>query len=110
MQRNVMVKDLYLVIVVDEDFDIRNPLDVEYGMATDFEAAKNLITIPGARGQEYVRGVADGIRAKLGIDAMAPFEDKALFTRCNFEELSVNEIDLSNYSVAYDRLWARGPR
>lgn len=78
-------------------------------MATRFEAAMDLITIPGARGRKYVHGGADGIHAKLGIAETAPLEDKALFTRCNFEELSVNEIYLSNYSTAYDRLWARGP-
>ena len=112
MERNVMaaafgaLKDLDLVIVVDEDIDIRDPLDVEYALATRFEASKDLVTIPGARGHEYVRAGADGIRAKLGIDATVPFEDKALFSRCEFEEVSLGDNDLNDNSEAYDHLWS----
>ena len=75
LQRNAILaafgalKDLDYVVVVDDDIDIRNPLDVEYALATRMEASKDLIVIPGARGHEYVRAGANGIRAKLGIDA-----------------------------------------
>jgi 2,5-furandicarboxylate decarboxylase 1 len=90
LQRNAILasfgalKDLDLVIVVDEDIDIRDPLDVEYALATRMEASKDLILIPGARGHEYVRAGNNGIRAKLGIDATVPFEEKARFKRVAF--------------------------
>jgi 2,5-furandicarboxylate decarboxylase 1 len=112
MERNVMaaafgaLKDLDLVIVVDEDIDIRDPLDVEYALATRFEASKDLVTIPGARGHEYVRAGVDGIRAKLGIDATVPFEEKVLFSRCEFEEVSLSDNDLNDNSEAYNHLWS----
>jgi len=101
LQRNAILaafgalKDLDLVIVVDEDIDIRNPADVEYALATRMEASRDLITIPGARGHEYVRVGQNGIRAKLGIDATVPFEEKARFARCAFAPVDVDPKDLS---------------
>lgn len=111
MQRNAMavafgaLKDLDLVTVVDEDIDIRDPMDVEYAIVTRFEASKDLITIPGARGHEYVRASADGIRTKLGIDATVPFEDKSLFARCEFEDVLLDDGCMVDQSKAYDHLW-----
>jgi 2,5-furandicarboxylate decarboxylase 1 len=90
LQRNAMMaafgalKDLDQVIVVDDDIDIRDPADVEYALATRFEASRDLVVIPGARGHEYVRVSDRGIRAKLGIDATVPFADKPKFERCAF--------------------------
>ena len=97
LQRNAMMaafgalKDLDQVIVVDDDIDIRDPADVDYAMATRFEASRDLVVIPGARGHEYVRAGQDGIRAKLGIDATVPFEQRARFTRCAFEPVTIRE-------------------
>ena len=112
LQRNVIaaafgaLKDLDLVTVVDEDIDIRDPMDVEYALATRFEASNDLILIPGARGHEYVRASADGIRTKLGIDATVAFENKALFQRCKFEDVSLEDGSLLDTSENYDTLWS----
>lgn len=101
-QRNAIMaafgalKDLDLVIVVDEDIDIRDPVDVEYALATRMEASRDLLPIPGARGHEYVRVGASGIRAKLGIDATVPFEEKARFARCQFAPVAPNATDFSS--------------
>ncbi len=97
LQRNAILaafgalKDLDLVTVVDDDIDIRDPADVEYAIATRMEASRDLFTIPGARGHEYVRVGANGIRAKLGIDATVPFEERARFTRAQFAPVDVRE-------------------
>jgi 2,5-furandicarboxylate decarboxylase 1 len=93
LQRNAILaafgalKDLDLVIVVDEDIDIRDPLDVEYALATRMEASRDLILVPGARGHEYVRASNNGIRTKLGIDASVPFEEKERFRRVEFSRV-----------------------
>lgn len=93
LQRNAMLaafgalKDLDLVTVVDEDIDIRDPLDVEYALATRMEASKDLVMVPAARGHEYVRVSDRGMRTKLGIDATVPFEDKARFQRIRFADV-----------------------
>jgi 2,5-furandicarboxylate decarboxylase 1 len=100
-QRNAIMaafgalKDLDLVIVVDDDIDIRNPLDVEYALATRMEASRDLLVMPGARGHEYIRIGQNGIRAKLGIDATVPFEDKQRFSRCLFEPVTIDAQSLS---------------
>jgi 2,5-furandicarboxylate decarboxylase 1 len=95
-QRNAILaafgalKDLDLVIVVDEDIDIRNPLDVEYALATRMEASRDLMVMPEIRGHEYVRVSNNGIRAKLGIDATIPFAEKARFARCEFSDVPID--------------------
>jgi 2,5-furandicarboxylate decarboxylase 1 len=104
LQRNAILaafgalKDLDLVIVVDDDVDIRDPADVEYALATRMEASRDLITVPGARGHEYVRVGQNGIRTKLGIDATVPFEEKARFERCRFLA-----VDVASKALSFDR-------
>jgi 2,5-furandicarboxylate decarboxylase 1 len=102
MERNAILaafgalKDLDLVIAVDEDIDIRNPHDVEYALATRMEAARDLFVIPAARGHEYVRIGRDGIRAKVGIDATVPFGEQARFRRCEFMDVDIDAARLSS--------------
>ncbi len=97
LQRNAILaafgalKDLDMVIMVDDDIDIRDPLDVEYALAVRFEASKDIIVIPGARGHEYVRASDNGIRAKMGIDATVPFNERARYARCRFEKVQPNQ-------------------
>jgi 2,5-furandicarboxylate decarboxylase 1 len=99
LQRNAILaafgalKDLDLIIVVDDDIDIRNPHDVEYALATRMEASRDIFTIPGARGHEYVRIGRNGIRAKVGIDATVPLDEKARFRRCEFLDVDVAPSD-----------------
>jgi 2,5-furandicarboxylate decarboxylase 1 len=99
LQRNALLaafgalKDLDLIIVVDDDIDIRNPHDVEYALATRMEASRDIFTIPGARGHEYVRIARNGIRAKVGIDATVPLDEKARFRRCEFLDVDVAPSD-----------------
>jgi 2,5-furandicarboxylate decarboxylase 1 len=102
LQRNAIfasfgaLKDLDLVIVVDEDIDIRDPHDVEYALATRMEASRDLVVMPAARGHEYIRVGQNGIRAKLGIDATVPFAEKARFARCEFEQVAIDPKAMSN--------------
>ncbi len=95
------LKDLDMVIVVDDDIDIRDPMDVEYALATRVEASRDIIVIPGARGHEYVRIGANGIRAKLGIDATVPFADKARFSRCSFADVTPDATKMSTDTTAF---------
>lgn len=111
LQRNAILasfgalKDLDLVIVVDDDIDIRDPADVEYALATRMEASKDIVMVPGARGHEYVRVSNNGIRTKLGIDATVPFAEKARFARCVFKEVAIDDKAMSpDPAVARKRL------
>ncbi len=106
LQRNAIMaafgalKDLDLITVVDHDIDIRDPVDVEYAIATRMEASQDLILIPGARGHEYVRVSHEGIRTKLGIDATVPFEDQDKFRRVEFAKTG---IELSDFATGEDK-------
>jgi 2,5-furandicarboxylate decarboxylase 1 len=97
LQRNAILaafatlKDLDLVIAVDDDIDIRDPVDVEYALATRMEASRDVFVIPDARGHEYVRAGNNGIVSKLGIDATVPYEDKARFARAAFREVEIKD-------------------
>ena len=44
------VRDIKLVTVVDEDVDPFNPRDVEWAVATRFQADRDLVVISGAKG------------------------------------------------------------
>ena len=97
LQRNAILaafatlKDLDLVIAVDDDIDIRDPVDVEYALATRMEASRDVFVIPEARGHEYVRAGNNGVVAKLGIDATVAFEDRARFARAAFRPVEIRE-------------------
>jgi 2,5-furandicarboxylate decarboxylase 1 len=67
------LKDLDLIIVVDDDIDIHDGNDVEWALATRWNASTGLILMPGSRGHEYVPVSENGVRTKVGIDASLPF-------------------------------------
>ncbi len=106
LQRNAILasfgalKDLDMVIVVDDDIDIRDPADVEYAMATRMEASKDLFMIPAARGHEYVRVSDRGMRTKLGIDATVPFADREKFARCVFKDVALDQQAMTTDTAA----------
>ena len=59
------------------------------------EASRDLFIIPDARGHEYIRAGNNGIRAKVGIDATVPIEERDRFTRCKFVEVALDQTKLS---------------
>jgi 2,5-furandicarboxylate decarboxylase 1 len=102
LQRNAILaafgalKDLDLVIAVDDDIDIRNPHDVEYALATRMEASRDLFVVPDARGHEYVRVGNNGIRAKVGIDATVRLDERERFRRCEFVDTALDPAGISS--------------
>ena len=60
------------------------------------EASKDLLLMPSARGHEYVRAGQNGIRAKLGIDATVPFEEKSRFRRVEFASVEVGQAEFTS--------------
>ncbi len=68
------------VVVVDDDIDIDNPMEVEWAIATRFQATKDLVIIPRARGSTLDPSGCDGIIDKMGVDATKPLDKpKELF-------------------------------
>lgn len=70
-------KDLKQVVIVDEDVDIYDLQDIEWGITTRSQASLDYTIVEGALGSSLepshdLRGVTD----KVGIDATKPLDDK----------------------------------
>jgi len=61
-------------VVVDEDIDVYNPDEVEWAIATRFQANEDLVIIPNARGSTLDPSADQetGQTTKLGMDATRP--------------------------------------
>jgi 2,5-furandicarboxylate decarboxylase 1 len=75
--------DIKQVVVVDLDVDVHDPAEVEWAIATRFQAERDLVVISGAQGSildpSTTVGIPDdapphlqGVSAKMGIDATRP--------------------------------------
>jgi 2,5-furandicarboxylate decarboxylase 1 len=64
--------DLKQVVVVDDDVDIHNPTEVEWAMATRFQADRDLLIVGESQNSKLDPSTRDGVGAKMGIDATKP--------------------------------------
>lgn len=69
------------VVVVDDDVDPDDMFQVEWAIATRFQADRGLILIRDARGSTLDPSAVDGKTAKMGIDATVPIKDREKFRR-----------------------------
>ena len=70
--------DVKQVVVVDQDVDIDQPHEIEWAIATRFQADRDLIVVSGAQGSKLDPSSNGGISAKMGIDATKPVEAEPL--------------------------------
>ncbi|MCC6027896.1 MAG: UbiD family decarboxylase [Archaeoglobus sp.] len=68
------------VIVVDEDIDIFSYEDIDYAIATRFQADRGFVIITGARGSSLDPSAGE-TTAKWGIDATKPLKNAEQFER-----------------------------
>jgi 2,5-furandicarboxylate decarboxylase 1 len=66
--------DVKQVVVVDQDVSIDDPYEIEWAIATRFQADRDLIVVSGAQGSKLDPSSDGGISAKMGIDATKPVE------------------------------------
>jgi 2,5-furandicarboxylate decarboxylase 1 len=64
--------DVKHVIVVDEDVNIHDPAEVEWAVATRFQANRDLVIVPESQGSKLDPSTRDGVGAKMGLDATKP--------------------------------------
>jgi len=84
------------VVVVDDDIDIYNPNDVEWAIATRFQADKNIVIKPKEKGSSLdpSSNLQTRETAKVGIDATIPGDRK----KSDFKRLEPSfKVDLKNY-------------
>ncbi len=65
-------QEIKRVMVVDKDVDIFDPVDVEWAIATRFQAASDTMIVERALGNKLDPSNNDGISDKMGIDATIP--------------------------------------
>ncbi len=85
------LKDLNMVVLVNDDIDPHDLTDVEYAIATRFDAADDLIVLPGMRGHEYVRTSVAGVGTKVILDASVPFDRIEHFKRISFGDPAASD-------------------
>ncbi|WP_048148722.1 UbiD family decarboxylase [Palaeococcus ferrophilus] len=71
------------VVVVDEDINIYDDRDVEWAVATRFQADRDLVIVPNARGSSLDPSATKSLTAKWGIDATKPLDRKEEFERAS---------------------------
>jgi 2,5-furandicarboxylate decarboxylase 1 len=74
--------DIKHATVVDTDVDVHDPTEVEWAVATRFQADRDLVVVGGSQGSKLDPSTAEGVGAKMGLDATVPVDAPPMtFTR-----------------------------
>jgi 2,5-furandicarboxylate decarboxylase 1 len=102
--------DVKQVVVVDLDVDIDDPHEIEWAVATRFQADRDLVVVSGAQGSKLDPSSQEGISAKMGIDATKPVEAEVMkFKRIHvkgLEELELDSVLEQDAKAAFARVTA----
>lgn len=88
--------DIKQVTVVDTDVDVHDPAEVEWAVATRFQADRDLVVVAGSQGSKLDPSTAAGFGAKMGLDATVPADAPEMrFTRIRVpgqEEIDIDQV------------------
>src|ERR1700761_4225287 len=102
--------DLKHVVVVDMDVDIDDPNEIEWAIATRFQADRDLVVVSGAQGSKLDPSSDQGVSAKMGIDATKPLSTEPMeFKRIHvkgIENVDLGQILQDDPKGAFARLIA----
>ena len=96
--------DIKHVVVVDTDVDIHTPAEVEWAVATRFQADRDLVLIHESQGSKLDPSTRDGIGSKMGLDATVSLTAPAM----RFKRIHVPgeaEVDLTAVAQAAGTDW-----
>ncbi len=96
--------DVKHVVVVDEDVNIHDPSEVEWAVATRFQADRDLVIVPESQGSKLDPSTRDGVGAKMGLDATKPLAAPEM----KFKRIRVpgeEAVDLARSVDATARSW-----
>jgi 2,5-furandicarboxylate decarboxylase 1 len=91
--------DIKQVIVVDDDVDIHNPTEVEWAVATRFQADRDLVVVTESQGSKLDPSTRNGVGAKMGLDATKPLSASEM----TFKRIRVpgeDNVDLARVTAA----------
>jgi 2,5-furandicarboxylate decarboxylase 1 len=87
--------DIKHVVVVDEEVDVFNMEEVEWAVATRFQADRDLIVIHGAQGSKLDPSTNNGVGCKMGFDCTVPLNSEPMrYLRIRipgYDELNLEE-------------------
>lgn len=86
--------DIKHVTVVDLDVDIHNPSEVEWAIATRFQADRDLVQIHESQGSKLDPSTREGVGSKLGFDATVPLSAPS-FKFLRIQVPGESEVDLA---------------
>jgi 2,5-furandicarboxylate decarboxylase 1 len=103
--------DIKQVVVVDRDVNISDTDEIEWAVATRFQADRDLLVISGALGSKLDPTTNDGISAKMGLDATVPIAAPELdFKRIHVkgeEQVDLESVLQKDPNAAFASLVAR---
>ena len=100
--------DIKQAIVVDSDVNIHDPREVEWAVATRFQADRDLVIVPHSQGSKLDPSSDNGVGAKMGLDATIPVGAPEM----KFKRIRVPgeaEVDLAAVTAA-DASWQEALR
>jgi 2,5-furandicarboxylate decarboxylase 1 len=98
--------DIKHVTVVDLDVDIHDPTEVEWAIATRFQADRDLVLIHESQGSKLDPSTRDGVGSKMGYDATVPLSAPTM----RFKRIQVpgqQEVELDKVAHAAPQDWQR---
>ena len=84
-----------MVTVVDDDVDIRNPMDVEWAMATRLDPANGVVVVDKVFGHGLNPGFPDYLGSKIGFDCCRPFPFTYEYDRAKYKDLDLDAYEIS---------------
>ena len=92
------------------DVDIDDPSEIEWAVATRFQADRDLVVVSGAQGSKLDPSSDDGISAKMGIDATKPLSAEPMeFKRIHvkgIENVDLGQVLQDDPKAAFARMVA----
>lgn len=102
--------DIKQVVVVDMDVNIDDETEIEWAIATRFQADRDLVIVSGAQGSKLDPSSDNGISAKMGIDATKPLSTEPMeFKRIHVkgvENVNLGQVLQDDPKAAFARLMA----
>jgi 2,5-furandicarboxylate decarboxylase 1 len=93
--------DIKQVIVVDDDVNIHDAREVEWAVATRFQADRDLVVVAESQGSKLDPSTRDGVGAKMGLDATKPLSAAEM----TFKRIRVpgeDKVDLGRVTAPID--------
>lgn len=88
--------DIKHVVVVDDEVDIFNMEEVEWAIATRFQAERDLVVVHGAQSSKLDPSTDDGVGSKMGLDCTVPLHSEPMrYLRVQIP--GMDQIDMEYY-------------